>query len=227
MSLRLRPSPEHIQQLLTCAEIGPNLLTDVAVRLDELEVPPLRPDLLRLEIEKTLPKEDAELLLQQLLSLSVLLRRSNATSLELAKALRKAIGNGEDVEKWDSIAAQFQSLLDSAPVRLVTKAMELSYDYANLLRDARILTDLRPLLNETGSVVEGAVVTHTMRLSYSNADGEHDVSLALDLKDIRKLRNQCERALLKADTVRKDFEFSTSRPCIVSGEDESGEADDE
>lgn len=227
MSLRLRPSPEHIQQLLLCADIGPNQLTDVAVHLAKLECPPLRPDLLLLEIQKTLPKDESELLLQQLLSLSVLLRRSNASSLDLAKALRKAIENEEEVSKWDSVAAQFQSLLDSSPVRLVTKSMELSYDYANLLRGARILTDLRPLFNEIGTVVEGGVVTHTLRVSYSSADGEHELSLALDLKDIRKLCAQCDRAILKAETVRKEFVSSTSKPCIVSGEVEAEEKTDE
>ena len=107
---------------------------------------------------------------------------------------------------------------------MVVKSMELSYDYANLIRDIRIVTDLRPLFDEQGGNVEAGVVSHTLRVNYSSEDGRHELSLALDLQDIEKLKKQCDRAILKAITVRDAFRSAIEKPCMISGEESGGES---
>ncbi|QDV24772.1 hypothetical protein [Aureliella helgolandensis] len=220
MKVRIKLSPNQIAQLLRCAGIGVEKLTKLAIELGDLVDPPLRPDLLLEEFTKLLGPEDAEFLLDQLLSLSVSIRASDSKSVDVTQAIQNAIENAADREKWDSIALCIQTLIDSAPIRLVTKAMELSYDHANLLRRGRILTDLRPIFDEEGSAVEAGVVTHTLRIAYVSDDGRHELSMALDLQDILKFKEQCERAIRKASTVRDMFTLSTKKPCLISGEAE-------
>lgn len=220
MAVKIKPNPDQLNQLLRCVKIDGEKLADLVVHLGNLSNPPLVPDRLLDELKKQLNEEEAELLLAQVLSLSMLIRVSESKSVDVMKALRDAIDSPEQQSEWDSIAVSMQGLIDSTPIRLVTKAMELSYDYANLLRKARIITDLRPLFDDEGENVEGAVVTHTLRVSYSSDDGNHEVSLALDLQDVKKLREQCDRAIKKAHSIRDEFVQSTKKPCLISGESE-------
>jgi hypothetical protein len=97
-------------------------------------------------------------------------------------------------------------------------AIELVYDYANLLRRTRVLTDIRPLFNNAADQIEGAVVSYTLRLRYDSADGEHELSIALDESDIRILADQCDRALTKATTARAMLVEKCNLSVIVSGE---------
>ena len=219
MAVKVNPSPDQLIQLLRCAQIDGEKLADLVIHLGGLANPPLMPDRLLDEIKKKLSSEDAELLLPQVLSLSMFARVSESKSVEVTRAFRNAFET-EHQSVWDRIAGSMQALIDTTAIRLVTKAMELSYDYANLLRKVRIITDLRPLFDESGATVEGAVITHTLRLSYESDDGGHDLSLALDLKDVRKLREQCDRAITKAECIRDEFTQSSKKPCLISGESE-------
>ncbi|NOY40359.1 MAG: hypothetical protein GXP26_00795 [Planctomycetes bacterium] len=218
-TLKLKPKPEQINQLLHCAEISPDHLAQLVSHLDQLSDPPLLADELLREFQNYISSEESEVLLEQVLSLSMLVRQSDSKPLEITRALRSSIG-AEDRAKWDSVATHFQALLESTAVRLVTKAMELSLDYANLLRNARILTDLRPLFDELGDQVVGGVVTHTLRIDYYGDGGSHELSLAMDISDIEGLRNQCERSITKARTIRDQFVQNMKKPCLISGETE-------
>lgn len=220
MAVKIKPNPEQLSQVLRCAELDSGKLADLVIHLGQLAETPLVPEHLLRELKTQLSEEDAELLLSQILSLSMLVRVSESKSVDVIKALRVAMSSEDQRAEWDSIAGSMQGLVDSTPVRLVTKAMELSYDYANLLRKARIITDLRPLFDDEGEKVEGGVVTHTLRIAYSSDDGGHEVSLALDIKDVEKLHEQCERAIKKANTIKDEFVQSTGKPCLISGESE-------
>ncbi|KAA1260421.1 hypothetical protein LF1_29610 [Rubripirellula obstinata] len=220
MAVKIKPNPDQLNQLLRCAKIDGEKLADLVIHLGGLSEPPLVADRLLDELKKQLTEDEAELLLSQVLSLSMLVRVSESKSVDVMKALRVAIDSPDQQSEWDSIAVSMQGLIDSTPIRLLTKAMELSYDYANLLRKARIITDLRPLFDDEGEKVEGGVVTHTLRVAYSSDDGGHEVSLALDLQDVKKLREQCDRAIVKANSIRDEFIQSTKKPCLISGESE-------
>ncbi|MCC7337871.1 MAG: hypothetical protein IT422_22515 [Pirellulaceae bacterium] len=220
MAMKVKSNPDQLKKLLRCAKIDGERLADLVIHLGALSDPPLVPDRLLLEIKTKLSSEDAELLLPQVLSLSMLARMSESKAIDVTKALRNEFDRADEQLEWDKIAGPIQGLIESKAIRLVTKVMELSYDYANLFRKARIVTDLRPLFDEPGVKVEGGVVTHTLRLSYQSDDGGHDLSVALDLQDVKKLREQCDRAITKATSIRDAFTESIKKPCLISGESE-------
>ena len=221
MPIKVKPDKDQLAQLRHCTKIDASKLADLAIHLSDLAKPPLSADQLLAEIKSKLSREDAEALLPPVLSMSMIARASELKSTELVKAFRNAFDSSEEQDAWDKIAGSIQALIETPAIRLVTKAMQLSYDYANLLRKANIVTDLRPLFDDTGTVVEGGVVTNTLRIAYQSDDGGHDLSLALDLKDVHKLREQCERAIKKATSIRDEFSQSTNKPCLISGESES------
>src|SRR5690242_2550554 len=121
-TLKLKPKPEQLHQLLRCAAIDPDQLANLVSHVDQLPDPPLLPDGLLKEFRQCLSPEDSEPLLGQVLSLSMLARRSGSKPVEVTRALRASIENADDKAKWDSVATHFQALIESAPVRLVVKA---------------------------------------------------------------------------------------------------------
>lgn len=112
-------------------------------------------------------------------------------------------------------------MLDANPVRTTVKALDVAYEYANLLQSSRIMTDVRPVFNEDGDAIEGAVVAFTLRMNLLNAGHSQSLSIALDALDLRLLLEQCERALQKAETARNHFSSrdSTLTFAIVGAED--------
>ncbi len=131
---------------------------------------------------------------------------------------REARWTNEEIDRWTSIEPIFVRLLGSSAFRVVAKAMDLSYEYANLYRRARILTDIRPLFMSDAESVEAAVISYTLRLRFDSADGEHELSIAMDEGDVRELRDQCERALKKARVARDLMANTAAIPTIVTGE---------
>ncbi|MEZ6087818.1 MAG: hypothetical protein R3C05_07315 [Pirellulaceae bacterium] len=123
MTVKIKPNPEQLSQLLRCAELDSGKLADLVIHLGQLSETPLVPEHLLSELKTLLSEEDAELLLSQILSLSMLVRVSESKSVDVMKALRVAMSSEDQQAEWDSIAGSMQGLVDSTPVRLVTKAM--------------------------------------------------------------------------------------------------------
>lgn len=220
-TLKFQPTQDQLNQLLWCADINPDDLASLVTHIAELSNPPLLPEGLSEEFKKYLKENEAKPLLKELLSFHMLMLRSESKPVEITRAIRDSFGKDDDREKWDTIATHFQSLLSSTPIRLVTKAMDLSYDYANLIQNAKILTDLRPLFDVEGTEVEGGVVTHTLRILYYSDDGSHELTLAMDFLDIKRLLRQCERSITKAETIHDRFVHDMKKPCLISGKTES------
>jgi hypothetical protein len=170
-------------------------------------------------------KGAADSVVRQALSLHGLVRQGRRSLPDVLEGIRSGIEadsgwTDEEKEKWQAVEPQFRELVASPAVRLVTTAIDLSYEYANLLRRARILTDIRPLYNNDATEIEGAVVSHTLRLRYDSIDGNHQLSIAMDELDVRELVKECERALRKATTARHLMKDKVNVPTIISGEQE-------
>lgn len=110
-------------------------------------------------------------------------------------------GEPSKIERWNRIRPLLTEMLGTASVRTTIKALDVSYEYANLLQSSRIMTDVRPIFNEEGSEIEGAVVSFTLRLNLLNAGQPQSLSIALDGFDLQFLGDQCQKAWRKAETA--------------------------
>lgn len=218
MPLNIQPSATQLKQLLECAEINGDTYVELLRRISALDPPSLRASEILETFKSVIPERQAQILLDQLFSLSALARRTNSPFQDIIVAIREAIQSDNETERWDAIANHIQAILESSSLQLASKATELTYDYTNLLNHARIITDLRPLFSDSGEHVEAAIVSHTLRLFYMSNEGHHELSIALDIDDIRSLMEQCDRGIRKAFTTRDEFTNSSHKPCIVSGE---------
>lgn len=219
MAVRLRPPNEQIVELVGLLDLGVEKLSQAAKALEARDDILLQPSQLVLALSGVLDRQNAESLVRQLLSLNGLTRRFTVQVEEIVEGLKSPLSEAMPdavafKNAWGSVEKVLIQLLKSKSVRLAATVIELSYDYANLVRNVRILTDIRPLYDEAAEKIEGAVISHTMRLHYDSAGGEHDLSLAMDEKDILNLMEQCKRAMKKSQTAKSTVGF----PSFISGQ---------
>jgi hypothetical protein len=169
--------------------------------------------------------EVAGRIVRALLIFESIVRQRGVTSDEILEGVRHGIEASEErwneteLERWRALEPIVRDLLKMPAIRLVSNSLNLSYEYQNILEATRIITDIRPVFNVEANGIEGAVISHTLRIRYDNTEGNHSLSIAMDINDIRKLEAQCQRALKKAETAQALMRDRTHIPTIIAGED--------
>jgi hypothetical protein len=224
---QIQLSESQLSDLAAICELEPETLKGVSAHLSNLDSLPLHPARLLSEIRESLGEHSAfaEPLMRQCLSFQSLMRVSDWNLEELSEELNESVDRLADwktglFDKWKRVFADFIELLNQQPFRIVANAIELAYEYANLYRKARIITDIRPLYTQDADSIEGAVVSYTLRLRYDNSQGDHELSLAMDESDVHDLQSQCARAINKARTARTLMNEVAEVPTIITGEQE-------
>lgn len=165
-------------------------------------------------------------LMNVLMSLVTLRRQRDLNAKELLEGLHHGIVSSgawsdEELSRWKELEPSLRELFSSPSLWSVVKALDLSYDYSNLLQTAKILTDIRPIFNDEATLICGSVVSYTLRLYYSTLAGESkSLSIALDEKDVNKLRELCDRALRKAQTAKSFMQKNNIKGTFITGEEE-------
>jgi len=226
MPTQLRLLPYQLADLEVIRDIGEAKLRAVIERLQNIQTVPRRAKDLHKEIAAALEdkSEVAGRILGPLLSLRAIIRQRRLSADEVIEGLRYGIETSdsewtpEEMDRWSSVEPLIKDLLFVRAVRLVATALDLSYEYQNVLQGARIVTDIRPVFNEEGDGIEVAVVSQTLRLRYDTTEGDHSLSIAMDENDVRDLERQCQRALKKARTARDLMTKQASIPTTISGE---------
>lgn len=113
-----------------------------------------------------------------------------------------------DLEKWTAAEKEIRAVLaPDHPLAILEKSERLNYDRQNILLNARILTDLRPVYNESADEIQRAIVTQLLCLEYTDSTGQHNqLRLAIDAEDVAKFRELCDRADRKAATLCEDLQ---------------------
>ncbi len=207
MSLNFVPTPETLEDLLTVGRVTDEQTRQLHTAFTEVTDRIETPDgLLAIALDIVPDFEVASALVEQLLSVDHLSRRIGqpvATVIESELGqIRELLEDEDQAKQMLQSIAVLGRLSDLVAFRKTSKALELVYDCDNLLQRTRIMTDVRPVFSDDPSKIEGAVVSHTLRIRYDSAGNDREMSLALDDRDLRKLIADCERALVKADAAR-------------------------
>jgi hypothetical protein len=188
----------------------------------------MRPKDLHREITQAIgagKSDAADRIMRPLLALQAIILQRRLPADEVIQAVRLALESAappwekEELERWRLVESAFKQLLTEPTVRRVSIALDLMYEHENLLQSARVVTDIRPVFSEDANCIDGSVVSHTLRLRYDSTEGDHSISIAMDEADIRELKRQCERALLKAQTARTLMADKAELPTVISGDD--------
>jgi len=225
MATQIQINKNQIRDLQGIRNLGAEKLSSLAQHLSELSPTSLNPVKLFDAIKSHLKGEEqaAESVMRQVLLFNGLMRQTNLEVTDVIAAVRSrverdATWDSAEIEEWTAVEPMFRKLLCTKAFRLVATAIDLSYEYANLFRNARILTDIRPLFTDDADAIEGAVISYTLRLRFDSVDGKHEFSIAMDEGDVRDIAEQCERALKKAITARETMSTKVEIPTLIAGE---------
>jgi hypothetical protein len=100
---------------------------------------------------------------------------------------------------WSQITAPLSQILaEDSPLTQTTKLADIQWDRPNLLDSIRIMSDLRPAFRvaaEDG--ISQFVSLHTLKVQYRTMTGVHESFFSMDARDLRKIREEIDRALDK------------------------------
>jgi hypothetical protein len=109
-----------------------------------------------------------------------------------------------DSEGWAGRRGQIASLLASeGALTSGAKAADLLLEQQLSFCKARVVTDMRPVLDERAERVEGFVPIHTLAITYHELGETRSLHIAMDHNDLTELRRQLERAERKETLLRR------------------------
>lgn len=111
-------------------------------------------------------------------------------------------------EDRDSFQARLYELLTIDTLEVIAKAGSLTSENEHSLRQARIVTDIRPVFERENprNPPRGAVIVHTLKISYWADNDLKEFFVALDTKDVSDLSKQLTRANDKAASLESALE---------------------
>jgi len=114
-----------------------------------------------------------------------------------------------DDESRSAFAERLTALLQSKPIRLAAKSLDLVTDYDHVYYGARILTDIRPVFDDSESEIfpTAAVVIANLKIEHYGPSGQlTSFHVALDHWDLEELQEVVERGLEKTEASKKYLE---------------------
>jgi hypothetical protein len=225
MAARMTLSDRQIGDLQGICRLPTTVIQSIHDFVAMAANPPLHPE----QIRNGLPQPDSQrddvtALIRMVLGLINVARHLRWTAEQVLDAAGDSVSEKCETEpafnrtSWNERVPVLASILNNSRFQTVAKAVELSYDYMNLLQTARVITDIRPLYDDpTGEELQGLIVTYTLRLMYTSAGEPHTLSIALDDPDLDRLEEQCRRARTKARTVLKGIARPLELPALITG----------
>ncbi len=202
----LRISSTQSEDFKVISNIDPALLEQLLDKLRNISTPLVNQVELKRMFYRYLDKENGNILYKHILSISTLLRERSITVDEfftsIDATLKKTGWISDELKKWEGIAKYLKDILQLDVICLVTKILDLTYDYTNLLEKTRVLTDIRPVFDEKKEQIVGSIITQTLRLHYYSEDASHNLSITLDEKDLNTLEKACSDAKEKAKQAK-------------------------
>jgi hypothetical protein len=126
---------------------------------------------------------------------------------DVVAAVRNNAELAIDVKSVPSIKARFKRLLGIEPLSVISKAIGLQRDGERIYCEARIISDIRPVFTKDPKHRPvGAVVGHTLKVSYHEGTGHKEFFVVLDRIDLDNLKKVVDRAHTKCEVLSEMLE---------------------
>ena len=197
----------HIEPFERLRALGDDQFSELFKALTEADTTAHRHALTEFVHERALlGLEETNSILDALMGLAAHSQQSRSSALEVAE--RVAIS--PQFTQTGSVDEQFSNRLARAlsceVIRLNSKAISLGAAHERIFVSAQILTDLRPLFDDSITdkpEPDAAVICHTLMLHFIGSTGTHDdFFVVLSDDDIETMRDALDRAIQKAESLR-------------------------
>lgn len=228
MASRFKFSLRQSEDFKRISATDPELLAGIAKELKQLTDPLIRPNDLKKIFRAKMPLEIADITFKHVLAFSSFRRDKNIPTDELITSITTVLQEDkkwsiDEQENWKKVSPLFAELISSGPICAATKILDLAFDYANTLSKARILTDIRPVFDDTRAKIIGSIISQSLHLYYSSKDAEHSICINLDESDIKFLKEACDTALRKAAEAKRVMTEQCKLTTYISGEELYGD----
>ena len=224
MAFQIMLRKEQVENLKLLYGLGAKAIKEITEEIKKKEPVILEPSQLYETLINLTPGSafDKENIANLIVGLYNIRRKSDIEIEDLLKSLKEAVLSDdlseEERSRWDSAEPVLGELLSIQSIGSAVKAIDLSYDYANICRGAKIITDIRPVFDEEPSDIIASIISYCLRLNYESRDGIESLSIALDEQDIMNLKKNCERALKKGKIAKEFMEKKGGVKTCVCGE---------
>jgi hypothetical protein len=224
MARPFRISPEQAADMKAISRVSADQLKALLTHLDSLAEPLIAASGLRRIVEQNVGSQDAaRSLSKQLIALAAYCRAERESPAAAVSSLITGVQNSplEPQEKASihNNAKELEALVGQVSVGTCAKALDLSLNHVTIWRDGAIITDIRPIFDESRDAIVGAIVSHTLQLTYFGDNGPGGLTLALDKDDVLALRNACDDAIRKADRAKALMKDRCKLETFVAGEE--------
>ncbi|MFM9846625.1 MAG: hypothetical protein ACKVP3_05640 [Hyphomicrobiaceae bacterium] len=203
---------------------------DAAMRIDEairsLPLPPIRATHLFKVAQTAIGDADgAEAIVRLAISLAAFTNRSGIAAKDVVLAMEAGLAKRSD---WESRAGIDQhlgaiaELVGNEAIGLAAKAIELSYDHDRIFSSARVITDVRTVLDEPRETPRGAIITHSLKISYLENNRPVEITIAVDADDLQAIIKCCSDGQKKTEAVKKLIHGVPAENIFVAGDENYG-----
>lgn len=211
MAQYLTIPPQYQGGLAKLARLSPNATYDLVSALGDAP-PSLNPVTLSSELASrvsTISSEDLAEIVPALQSLYSLRAQLGASTPLVASSILEAMENSGiqelvlSPEEEEGFQSRLVDLLSIEAFEMGEKANNLLYEHERVLREVRILTDVRPVFgSDPDALPEGAIVVHSLKIGHFEGSSYKELYFTLDEGDVSIFRTYLERADRKAESLR-------------------------
>lgn len=144
-----------------------------------------------------LEKSQVQELIEMLVGMQASMGRFSISAPEFVAA----VGEAGDFEV-DKPLQDLGTVLQCGSLASVAKARELFFDRDKVVRDTRVLTDLRPVFGESDNPVS-MIITQSMRFRVLGPSGPEEFFISISTENLEILLEQLSRAQDKAKKLRE------------------------
>ncbi len=214
----IRIPPEHKKVFFVIAKLSDSAITELCSILESVPTAIQYQDAVMEALSNTtqIPSKDACAIGTVLFSLYAVLERSDKSINIFVDELIDSLYQVKDVGTDAPSAAEkkllsdkLTKLLNVSSIRIITKATRVVFDCDNILTQARVLTDIRPIFGYgDDDLILGSVIVQTLKLEYVKDDKKKEFFVNLDDEDVDNLIAILQRAKRKTDRSKELLEVA-------------------
>jgi len=160
-----------------------------------------------------LKPDDLKAILKTIVMLYAVKRGRRRSAEQLSEDIKETI-EAESPEEFPSatstiVKERLQKLL------LIEKALHLTAKSLNVLTDqdhifcgVKVLSDVRPVFNDAADSLAAAMIIHNLKISYHHEGRHKEFFAAMNMEDVRKIKEAMERAEKKSAALKSFIEKS-------------------
>jgi hypothetical protein len=146
-------------------------------------------------------RDDLEAVITALVELYWIRTARSISANDLAGQVIASVRAGNVIEPiggWDAATSRLRKLLGiDGALGTTAKALFIAYQAERHIHECRVITDARPVFEESISAPSAFIVTHTLKVVFHEGGDDGEWFATLDSSDLRSLRKTIDRALEK------------------------------